>query len=310
MADYSSLPPDVVLFGPDGNCTLDICPIEASLYGYRPRMSASIAFIVLYALSACIHIYLGWLWKKWFFMCCMVLGALDGIAGYTGRIILYNNPFDFTGFMLQIICITSTPVFFTAAIYVSLAATIEYFAPEVSRFRPRLYYWLFIPGDLICLVIQAAGGAMSTTSSGASQTGVDLALAGLVLQVVFMLVFCALFADYLIRYHRFSKTSAVGGGGPKFTRRLAVFFGFTATATLLILVRCAYRLAELHEGYGGDLVRDEALFIGLEGVMIIIAVFCLMVGHPGLVFGNDKKATGGYSTSDSQISEQKPYATH
>lgn len=108
---------------------------------------------------------------------------------------------------------------------------------------------------------------MSTTSSGASQTGVDLALAGLVLQVVFMLVFCALFADYLIRYHRFSKTSAVGGGGgPKFTRRLRVFFGFTAAATLLILVRCAYRLAELHEGYGGELVRDEALFIGLEGV--------------------------------------------
>lgn len=145
---------------------------------------------------------------------------------------------------------------------------IEYFAPEVSRFRPRLYYCIFIPGDLICLVIQAAGGAMSTTSSGASQTGVDLALAGLVLQVVLMVIFCALFADYLIRYARFSKTSAVGGGdgGPKFTRRLWVFFGFMGTATLLILVRCAYRLAELHEGYGGHLVRDEALFIGLEGV--------------------------------------------
>lgn len=107
---------------------------------------------------------------------------------------------------------------------------------------------------------------MSTTSSGASQTGVDLALAGLVLQVVFMLIFCILFADYLIRYARFSKTSAVGGGGPKFTRRLWVFFSFTGTATLLILARCAYRLAELHEGYGGELVRDEALFIGLEGV--------------------------------------------
>lgn len=141
---------------------------------------------------------------------------------------------------------------------------IEYCAPEVSRFRPRLYYWVFIPGDLICLVIQAAGGAMSTTSSGASQTGVDLALAGLVLQVVFMLVFCALFADYLIRYARSSRAPAAGG--PKFTRRLWVFFGFMGTATLLILVRCAYRLAELHEGYGGELVRDEALFIGLEGV--------------------------------------------
>lgn len=187
-------------------------------------------------------------------------------------------------------------MYYTAAIYVSLAATyvpnttpllppppspceiascqsptpsltqpphrIEYFGPELSRFRPRLYYWIFIPGDLVCLVIQAAGGAMSTTSDGASQTGVDLALAGLVLQVVFMVIFCALFADYLIRYARSSRR----GGGPKFTRRLRVFFGFQGAATLLILVRCAYRLAELHEGYGGKLVRDEALFIGLEGV--------------------------------------------
>ncbi|KAL1876306.1 hypothetical protein Daus18300_002935 [Diaporthe australafricana] len=302
MADYSRLLPNVILFGPEGNCTLEICPIEASIYGYRPSMSASIAFIVLYALSACIHIYLGWRWKKWFFMSCMVLGAINAIAGYVGRIILYHNPFDFTGFMLQIVCITSGPVYFTAAIYVSLAAAIEYFAPEVSRFRPRLYYWIFIPGDLICLVIQAAGGAMSTTSSGASQLGVDLALAGLVLQVAFMLIFCALFTDYLIRYARASR---VAGAAP-FTRRLAVFFGFMATATVLILVRCAYRLAELHEGYGGHLVRDEALFIDLEGVMIIIAVYCLMVGHPGLVFGNDKKVAGDSDIYDSQTSERKP----
>lgn len=47
----------------------------------------------------------------------------------------------------------------------------------------------------------------------------------------------------------------------------------------------------------------------MVGRMIIIAVYCLMVGHPGLVFGNDKKATVGYDTSDSQLSEQKPYTT-
>lgn len=40
--------------------------------------------------------------------------------------------------------------------------------------------------------------------------------------------------------------------------------------------------------------------------MIIIAVYCLMIGHPGLVFGNGKKATKGSITPDSQFSEQKP----
>lgn len=111
---------------------------------------------------------------------------------------------------------------------------------------------------------------MSTTSSGASQTGVDLALAGLILQVVFMLVFCVLFADYLVRYYaRFCSSGPAAPAAPaepRFTRSLWVFFGAQGTATLLILARCAYRLAELHEGYGGELVRDEPLFIGLEGV--------------------------------------------
>lgn len=39
--------------------------------------------------------------------------------------------------------------------------------------------------------------------------------------------------------------------------------------------------------------------------MIIIAVYCLMIGHPGLVFGNGNKAAKGSITPDSQFSEQK-----
>lgn len=37
-------------------------------------------------------------------------------------------------------------------------------------------------------------------------------------------------------------------------------------AMLLTVVRSVYRLVELHEGYSGELIREEGLFIGLEGV--------------------------------------------
>jgi hypothetical protein len=47
---------------------------------------------------------------------------------------------------------------------------------------------------------------------------------------------------------------------------MQLFFGFMALAVLLIVVRCVYRLVELREGYTGDLIHDENLFIGLEGV--------------------------------------------
>jgi hypothetical protein len=45
-----------------------------------------------------------------------------------------------------------------------------------------------------------------------------------------------------------------------------MFFGFMVTAVVITLARCAYRLAELHEGYEGEMVGDEGLFIALEGV--------------------------------------------
>jgi hypothetical protein len=125
--------------------------------------------------------------------------------------------------------------------------------------RPSLFYWIFIPADLFCLTLQAAGGALSTTSSGSSQVGVDLALAGLILQVIILFIFCVFFVDYLVRYFRSGKAEVFGV-------KMKLFFGFLSLAILLILARCIYRVDELSEGYNGPLIRNEGLFIALEGV--------------------------------------------
>lgn len=51
-----------------------------------------------------------------------------------------------------------------------------------------------------------------------------------------------------------------------FGARLRVFHAFEVLAIVMILARCAFRVEELRDGYGGPLVRREDLFIGLEGV--------------------------------------------
>jgi len=152
--------------------------------------------------------------------------------------------------------------------------------------RPKLFYYIFIPADFFCLCLQAAGGALSTTSSGTSKLGVNLALAGLSLQVAVIVVFCGFFGDYMVRYFRSGLAAAFG-------LRMKVFFAALSTAILLILARCSYRCYELNEGYSGELIRDEGLFIALEGVLIVLAVFALCAGHPGLVFRKARAENGG-----------------
>lgn len=154
-----------------------------------------------------------------------------------------------------------SPVFFAAAIYVLLYVIARYIDPSASRINPKFFYWIFIPADIISLILQATGGAMSSTSNGSSQAGVDIALAGLIFQVITLTFFSVCVVDYMIRSRNTWKSVKVPA-------RFVNFCVFLALATLFILIRCAYRVYELSEGYSRDseALRDEPKFIALEGV--------------------------------------------
>lgn len=104
----------------DANCTVSVCPVELSVYGYRPSLPFSSVLIGLYGLIIGMQFVLGWRYRSWGYLSAVVLGCVDEIIGYIGRILLYNNPWDSAGFIIQIVLITIGPVFFSAAIYVML----------------------------------------------------------------------------------------------------------------------------------------------------------------------------------------------
>lgn len=210
-------------------------------------------------------------------MSCMVLSCVHEIIGYIARIFLWKNPWNFAAFMVQIICITQAPVFYCAAIYVLLGQTIDYYAPKLARFRTRIFIWVFLPCDITSLILQGIGGSLSASSSGASQVGVDLAMAGLIFQVITLFGFSMFFVDFLVRFLR--SRYAVG-----LTRRDTLFFGFLGLAVMTTLARCVFRAVELRQGYKGDLISHEELTIGLEGVLIVVATFALCIGHAGFAF--------------------------
>lgn len=179
------------------------------------------------------------------------------------------------------------------AIYVTLSQVIQHLSTACSRFSPQVFYLVFIPCDMVSLVFQAAGGGVSSISLGRNAVGVDCTLAGLGIQVITLTLFVSLSIDYAVRYAKFRKTLEClnsiketqatqgnesgsgeqpperGASADPLTRRFMIFVAFLALAIICIFIRCCYRIAELKDGYEGDLFHDEATFIGLESVYVL-----------------------------------------
>lgn len=102
----------------------------------------------------------------------------------------------------QIICLTIAPVFFTAGIYLTLSRVIMHYGPQHSRLTPKTYTITFICSDFIALVLQSAGGGIADQGSLSASTrngGVHLMVAGLSFQVLSILIFMALCAEFFWR---------------------------------------------------------------------------------------------------------------
>jgi hypothetical protein len=66
-----------------------------------------------------------------------------------------------------------------------------------------------------------------------------------------------------------------------------------------MLTRCAFRVAELSQGFKGHIWFDEIDYMVLEGGMISLCVLLLTAGHPGLGF------CGRYREADFKLRVKK-----
>jgi hypothetical protein len=71
------------------------CPLDASYWGYRPSLSANIAFTVLFTLSTIAFLAQGVFSKRWLgFTIAMASGCVIELTGYVGRVMAHHDMFD------------------------------------------------------------------------------------------------------------------------------------------------------------------------------------------------------------------------
>ena len=131
--------------------------------------------------------------------------------------------------------------------------------------------------------------SVASHTNKSPDTGDHIMVAGLAFQVFTLFLFIILCCDFVVKTMRRHKELGSAALDPTHAKLRASwsFQGFLcalALATLCIFIRSIYRVAELGEGWEGALIKNQKLFIGLEGVMVIIAVLVLNAFHPGYCF--------------------------
>lgn len=174
--------------------------------------------------------------------------------GYAARVPLNANPWNSQAFQTQICAIVLAPTLTCISIYLTLKHLTMALNPSLSRLRPKLLPYIFVPADVSCLLVQAIGGALAASGGRTNRRLVDdgnrAIIAGIALQVVVLLAFGAMSLDYWLRARRW-----VRSGADVTPAALALWndkkfrtFGYAVLgAYICVQIRCIYRLvATIH----------------------------------------------------------------
>ncbi|KAE9376813.1 RTA1-domain-containing protein [Stipitochalara longipes BDJ] len=308
---------NVTLLASPDLCTLATCDLTLAHLKYLPSLAGNALYATIFAGCLVAQLVLGIRYRTWGFMTAAILGMLTEIVGYIARIAMHNNPFIKSNFLMYLVTLTIAPAFLSAAIYLCLARIVVVYGEErgISRFRPATYTIVFCTGDFLALLLQALGGAIASgaASTSTTQMGINIMLAGLSCQVFSLLIFAFCCTEFALRVYAFSHTpghpygssisntnqpnspSSIRTGQPLNSSlpKSVLFRSFLVglcVATVTILIRSVFRVAELSGGFHGPLANNQISFMILEGAMICIACLSLTIMHPGVCFQGEWRA--------------------
>lgn len=153
----------------------------------------------------------------------MAGGAAVELIGWCGRIWTINTTkwdpnngglwfSEYSGFLMQIVCLVIAPTFFSAANYVLLNRLIRATSPTFSMITPESFTVFFIVADVFCIIVQGVGGGLagSANTRTAADNGAYVMTGGVCLQrksssrnanpVLITVFFAIFYFEFLYRY--------------------------------------------------------------------------------------------------------------
>ncbi|KAL5343453.1 RTA1 like protein-domain-containing protein [Aspergillus crustosus] len=275
---------------------------QESYFHYDPSLGAAIVFAVLYG-GAFIGTVVQWARFRPVVWLVMVIAAAMEAVGYIARTVSTRDVTARTVYVLQFALLILAPVLMAGALYVLFGRIIFLVVPKEQRtlkicwVPPRWVTPIFVGFDVVALLLQLVGALMITSGNGTSQDdidtfnrGRDLALVGVIVQIVAFGIFAVAAVRFNFTSKRFIKSASeplVGGDDFNLSvqdkprkpdwRPLLRAVNFS---TIMILIRSIYRMVEFTEGRNGYINTHEWPFYIFDSVPILPCVALFVWWHP------------------------------
>ncbi|OJJ47356.1 hypothetical protein ASPZODRAFT_132352 [Penicilliopsis zonata CBS 506.65] len=261
------------------------------LYNYTPSAAAAIIFTIAFAISTALHFWQIFTKKTWYFIP-FVIGGCFEVLGYIMRYMsAKQSPNYSTGtYAGQNLLLLLAPSFFAASVYMILGRIIRLLnAGSISLVRPNWLTKIFVTGDVLSFFIQSGGGGMMATASTTSAVnmGEKMIIGGLFVQVLsfgFFIIVSFVFHRRMLA----SPSHAVVKTEIPWTKYMMVLYA----ASLMIMVRSIYRVAEYIQGTTGFLQSHEVFIYIFDATLMLGCCILFNLFHPSKIISKDRLKGG------------------
>ncbi|EHK49338.1 hypothetical protein TRIATDRAFT_190116 [Trichoderma atroviride IMI 206040] len=260
------------------NCVADWQHAAFSFYRYTPSTAAAAIFCILFFLSGILHLFQMCKTRCWY-LTPLVIGCFFEFIGFIGRAASgaqKTGCWTLGPYLIQTMFILLAPALFAASIYMILGRIILLVGgQEHAIIRPQWLTKIFVVGDVVCFLLLAGGGAYSHNPS-TTDTGNNVIIGGLVLQLLWFAIFVTVAAIF----HRRMKsvpTSRSQQPDCRWQRYLLTLY----VAGGLIIIRNLFRVIEYAQGNDGYLLTKEAFIYVFDALPMLAVVTWLHWMHPG-----------------------------
>ncbi|KIM41149.1 hypothetical protein M413DRAFT_72715, partial [Hebeloma cylindrosporum] len=258
-------------------------------YGYTPSRVTAFIFITIFSISFQLHAFQAIRYRLWWLLPSACLCGTMELAGWSGRLWSTYDPLAMLPFQIQISATMLAPTPLLAANFMIFGEVIKRLGISYSRLTPRWYTVLFTTSDILSLFVQGAGGGVASGAKDVKgqKLGSNIMLAGIIFQLVVIVIFALCATEYLVRYNKGSPVSkrsadpeSVRG---EFTRKVKMMVYALTFTTTCLFIRAVYRVIELAGGWQGKIIHTQVYFNVLDGAMIVLAMCTLNIFHPGIL---------------------------